>query len=75
MVDVNSVDFISCSSLLALAEEANRCRERGVGMCVISLQPSVARTIAVCGLSDVLPVHETAPQCLQLVEHGREQAS
>ncbi|MBI2703596.1 MAG: anti-sigma factor antagonist [Mycobacterium sp.] len=75
MVDVNSVEFMSCSSLLALAEEATRCRERGIGMCLISMQPSVARTIAACGLSDVLPVHETAPQCLQLVEHGRVQAS
>lgn len=75
MVDVNCVEFMSCSSLLALAEEATRCRERGIAICLISLQPSVARTVAACGLSDVLPVHETAPQCLQRVEREREQAS
>lgn len=75
MVDVNSVDFMSCSSVLALADEANRCTERGIAMCLVSQQPSVARTVAACGLSNILPVHETAPQCLQRVEQGREQAS
>ncbi|MHA7652171.1 anti-sigma factor antagonist [Mycobacterium sp. ML4] len=75
MVDVNSVEFMSCSSFLALADEASRCRERGIGLCLVSLHPSVARTVAACGLSEVLTVHETAPQCLQLVQRRREQAS
>lgn len=75
MVDVNSVDFMSCSSLLTLADEANRCREGGVAVCLVGRQPWVARSVAACGLSEVLPVHETATQCLQLVEQGREQAS
>lgn len=75
MVDVNCVEFMSCSSLLALAEEATRCRARGIAMCLVNQQPSLARTIAACGLGDVLAVHETALQCLRLVEHGRVQAS
>ena len=74
MVDVNSVDFMSCSSFLALAEEADRCHARGIQMCLISLDPKVARIVVACGLGEALPVHASAQQCLQLMEQAREQA-
>jgi anti-anti-sigma factor len=74
IVDVNSVDFMSCASFLVLADEANRCRERDIKLCLVSLESSVARVVAACGLSDVLTVHTSAPQSLQLMEQSRGQA-
>jgi anti-anti-sigma factor len=73
IVDVNSVDFMSCSSYQALAEAADRCRARGIDLCLVTLDSSVSRIVAACGLSDVLTVHASAPQSLQLVEQAREE--
>lgn len=74
IVDLNGVDFISCSAFLALAEEAARCRARGIELCLVSPQSSIGRTVAACGLDDLLKVHASAPQKLQLVEQARERA-
>lgn len=60
VVDVDGLDFIGCCAFAALGDEANRCRRRGVDVCLVSHQPSVARIVAACGLSDVLPVHPSA---------------
>ncbi|WP_390176214.1 anti-sigma factor antagonist [Mycobacterium asiaticum] len=68
IVDVNSVEFMSCSAYEALAEEAHRCRERGIDLCLVSIDPAVSRIVRACGLDDILPVHTSAPQSLQLVE-------
>ncbi|OBF17418.1 hypothetical protein A5725_23940 [Mycobacterium kubicae] len=68
IVDVNSVDFISCSGFEALADEAHRCRERGIELCLVSLQPSVCRIVEACGLSDVLTVLTSAAQALDPYE-------
>jgi anti-anti-sigma factor len=71
IVDVNSVDFMSCSSYQALADEADRCRARGIDLCLVSLDSSVSRIVAACGLGDVLTVHASAPQSLQLMEQAQ----
>ncbi|OBJ53107.1 anti-sigma factor antagonist [Mycobacterium sp. 1423905.2] len=68
LVDINSVDFMSCSGWEALADQAHRCRERGIDLCLISLQPSVGRMVEACGLGDVLTVHPSAAQALDLYE-------
>lgn len=74
IVDVNSVDFMSCSSYLALADAARWCRQRGIELCLVSHQTSVARTVAACGLADVLTVHCGAPHSLQLTDPPQNQA-
>ena len=74
IVDVSGVDFMSCSSYQALADEAVRCRARGINLCLVSLDSAVSRIVAACGLSDVLTVHTSAPQSLQLMEQSREEA-
>ncbi|OBK30564.1 hypothetical protein A5634_15970 [Mycobacterium asiaticum] len=74
MVDVNSVEFMSCSSFLALAEVAKLCRERGVDLRVVSVDPAIERIIAACGLGDVLTVHPSAPQTLQAMGQSRDHA-
>ncbi len=74
IVDVNGVDFMSCSSYLALADEAVGCRERGIDLCLVSQLPSVRRVVTACGLDDLVAVHSSAPQSLRLMEQKREQA-
>lgn len=75
IVDVNSADFMSCSSYQALADTADLCRARGIDLCLVSQDSSVSRIVAACGLSDVLTVHASAPQSLQFMDQSRgEQA-
>lgn len=74
IVELNSVDFMSCSAFLALAEEATRCRERGIDLSLVSQRSSVSRLVDACGLSDVLTVHQSVPESLQVMEQTREQA-
>ncbi|MGA8328894.1 MAG: anti-sigma factor antagonist [Mycobacterium sp.] len=56
VIDIGGVDFMACCAYAALGEEAERCRQRGVEMRLVSNQPHVARIIAACGLSELLPV-------------------
>jgi anti-anti-sigma factor len=56
VVDVSGLDFIGCCAYAALAEEAERCRRRGVEVRLVSNQRVVSRVVAACGLSDSLPV-------------------
>ncbi len=56
VVDTDGLDFMGCCAYAALAEEAERARERGVEMRVVSSQPVVARIVRACGLTELLPV-------------------
>jgi anti-anti-sigma factor len=64
VVDVNGLDFMGCCAFAALADEAERCRSRGVGLRLVSCNPRVARIIEGCGLSGVLPVHPNTDSAL-----------
>ncbi len=64
VVDVNSLDFMGCCAFAVLADEAERCRSRGVGLRLVSCNPGVARIIESCGLGGVLPVHPTTDSAL-----------
>jgi anti-anti-sigma factor len=59
VVDVNALDFMSCSAFVVLADEAERCRRRGVELRLVSLGPRVARIAYLGGFGKVLPVHPT----------------
>ena len=56
VIDLSGLDFIGCCAYSALAEEAERSRERGVEMRLVSNQPVVSRIVRACGLSELLPV-------------------
>lgn len=56
IIDTSGLDFMGCCAYAALAEEAERARERGVEMRLVSCQPVVARIVRACGLSELLPV-------------------
>ena len=64
VIDVTGLEFMACCAFATLAEEADRCRRRGVGLCLVSLDSGVARIVGACGLADVLPVYATADAAL-----------
>jgi anti-anti-sigma factor len=68
VVDTSGLDFMGCCAYAALAEEAKRCRQRGVELRLVSTQPAVARVVAACGLSDLLPVHESVDAALSMYD-------
>jgi anti-anti-sigma factor len=67
VVDVNGLGFMGCCAYSVLADEADRCRRRGVGLRLVSCDPSVARIIKACEFSVVLPVHPTTDSALSPV--------
>jgi anti-anti-sigma factor len=64
VVDVSGLDFMGCCAFAVLAEEAERCRRRGIELRLVSRQPIVARIVDACGLSAVLPIYPTADSAL-----------
>jgi anti-anti-sigma factor len=66
VIDTSSVDFMACCAYAALGEEAERCHRRGVEMRLVSNQPHVARILAACGLSTLLPVDNSVDAALSV---------
>jgi len=64
VVDTSGLDFMGCCAYAALAEEAARCRGRGVEMRLVSNQPVVRRIVAACGMSELLVVDDTVDAAL-----------
>jgi anti-anti-sigma factor len=64
IVDVTGLDFMGCCTFAVLAEEAKRCRDRGVELRLVSHQPIVARIVDACGLSRALPIYPTVDSAL-----------
>lgn len=64
IVDVTGLDFMGCCAFAALADEAQRCRCRGIDLRLVSHQPIVARIAEAGGLSRVLPIYPTVHTAL-----------
>jgi anti-anti-sigma factor len=64
VVNTSGLDFMGCCAYAALAEEAERCRSRGIEMRLVSNLPVVPRIVAACGMSDLLPVDDTVDAAL-----------
>lgn len=64
VVDVSELDFMGCCAFPALARAAERCRRRGVTLCLVSQQPTVARIVAISGLRWLLPIYPTTEAAL-----------
>jgi anti-anti-sigma factor len=64
VVDTNGLDFMACCAYATLAEEAHRCRGRGVELRLVSSHPVVKRIVGACGLSELLPVDSTVDAAL-----------
>jgi anti-anti-sigma factor len=66
VVDTSGVDFMACCAYAALGEAAESCQRRGVEMRLVSNQPHVARIVAACGLSKLLPVDASVDAALSV---------
>lgn len=66
IVDVNGLDFMACCAFAVLADEAERCRRRGIELRLVSRQPIVARIVKACGLFGLLPIYPTADSALAM---------
>jgi len=64
VVDVTGLDFMGCCAFAVLADEAQRCHERGIELRLVSREPIVARIVDACGLNRVLPIYPTADGAL-----------
>jgi anti-anti-sigma factor len=72
VIDVSDLDFMGSCAYAVLAQEAVRCRRRGVSLRLVTSEPVVARTIAACGLRQVLPMFTTVETALSppVSDHG-----
>jgi anti-anti-sigma factor len=64
VVDVNGLDFMAGCAFSVLADEAERCRRRGIDLRLVSRQPIVGRIVRACGLDALLPIYPTADSAL-----------
>ncbi len=64
IVDVTGLDFMGCCAFAVLADEAQRCRDRGTELRLVSHEPIVSRIVEACGLNAVLPIHPTVDSAL-----------
>ena len=64
VVDVTGLAFMGCCAFAVLVEEAERCRDRGIELRLVSCEPLVTRIVDACGLGGVLPVYPTADSAL-----------
>ncbi|OBI81051.1 anti-sigma factor antagonist [Mycobacterium sp. 1245805.9] len=64
VIDVSGLEFMGCCAFAVLADGAQRCRERGIEMRLVSCEPFVARIVDSCGLGRLLPVYPTADAAL-----------
>jgi anti-anti-sigma factor len=64
VVDVTGLDFMGCCAFAVLANEAQRCRDRGIELRLVSHAPIVARIVDACGLNRVLPIYPTTDAAL-----------
>jgi anti-anti-sigma factor len=64
VVDVTGLDFMGCSAFAVLADEARRCKERGIDLRLVSTEPLVTRIVDACGLNRVLPIYPSTEAAL-----------
>jgi anti-anti-sigma factor len=64
VVDVSGIDFMGCCAFAALADQSERCGDRGVELRLVTHQPVVVRIVEACGLSHLLPVYPTVDAAL-----------
>ncbi|CPR12368.1 anti-anti-sigma factor [Mycobacterium bohemicum DSM 44277] len=64
IVDVTGLDFMACCAFSVLADEAHRCRDRGIELRLVSHQPIVTRIVDACGLNALLPIYPTVDAAL-----------
>lgn len=64
IVDVNGLEFVGIGAYRDLVEQAHRCRQRGIALCLVSRQSIVARVVEICGWDVELPLYSHLDQVL-----------
>ncbi len=64
IVDVSQLNFMACCAFAGMADQAERCRRRGITLRVVSSDPAIARIVDACAFGHVLPVHPTTESAL-----------
>jgi anti-anti-sigma factor len=64
VIDTNGLDFMALCTFKALAQQADRCRRRSLGLRLVSRQPIVARWVARGGLTAKLPIYPSVDAAL-----------
>jgi anti-anti-sigma factor len=64
VVDVTGLDFMGCCAFAVLADEAQRCKERGIELRLVSNAALVTRIVDACGLNRLLPIYPSADAAL-----------
>ena len=64
VIDTDGLDFMGGCAFTALAEEADRCRCRGIRMCLVSRRPIVGRIIAAAALGSRLRLYPNTDTAL-----------
>jgi anti-anti-sigma factor len=72
VIDTDGLDFMGCCAFTALVEVADRCRRRGIRICLVSRKPIVGRIVAAGGLSSRLPVYPDADTALSAAAADRD---
>jgi anti-anti-sigma factor len=55
---------MGCCAFAVLADEAHRCRERGIELRLVGREAIIARIVDACGLGALLPIYPTADAAL-----------
>jgi anti-anti-sigma factor len=64
LIDTNGLDFMAGCAYAALAEQADRCRIRGINLCLVSAQRIVARVVGVMKLDRQVPLYHNVDAAL-----------
>jgi anti-anti-sigma factor len=67
LIDTNGLDFMAGCAYAALAEQADRCRIRGIKVCLVSAQRIVARVVGVMKLDTQVPLYLNVDAALMAV--------
>lgn len=70
VVDLTDVTFLASAGLQVLLEHERRCRETNIHLSVVVSNRSVARTIVLTGLTEVLAVRASLAEALETTGSG-----
>ncbi|HEX2284179.1 MAG TPA: anti-sigma factor antagonist [Mycobacterium sp.] len=72
VIDVSGLDFMGCCGYSSVAEEVRRCSRLGLAVRLVSDAPTVAKVVAACGLTELMPIYPDVDAALGRHRHACE---